>query len=410
MIIAHLTRAIYPCHSYGGLEQHAFQLTRELARQGHTVHLFTQTPDLEPSSKTFCWPDGIHHHFISYQTFSQLRKNSIPDRLINYPIFSIKLAKEVIKINPAPDIVHAHGLAAYGYARNPMWGIPLILNPHGMEEFKNSSLLKQIAYSPFRRMVRYSAQQASAVIATDKSLVPEVQEFLEVPIKKVALIPNAVDLEKIDLKLFTSKKPPGLGIEKPPLLILSVGRLEQNKGYEVALKALKKLEHELPEGWRWLIVGTGSMEKTLKAKANQSGFSNNLIFAGKLGEEELYGCYRLADFFLHPTLYEGSSLVTLEAMASGLPVIVSNTGGLPDKVWDRGSHKTGYLVEPGNTLDLVEKIRELLALAPSSRRVMGKQGRYHLERNFTMEVAGKETIALYKKMARLNSYRPVLAV
>ena len=126
MIIAHLARATYPFHPYGGLEQHVYHLTVELARLGHEVHLFTQPPD--PNyGEGFSWPEGVRHHYLPYHYLKFLRRNSIPDRLANYPVFSLKLANALKKLQPAPQIVHEHGLAAFGYAMNHLSDVPLVL-------------------------------------------------------------------------------------------------------------------------------------------------------------------------------------------------------------------------------------------------------------------------------------------
>ena len=96
-----------------------------------------------------------------------------------------------------------------------------------------------------------------------------------------------------------------------------------------------------------------------------------MVFTGKLSDTELHSLYALCNLFAHPTLYEGSSLVTLEAMAHGLPVVASAVGGIPDKVIDG---ETGFLVKPGDEHALAEKI-EWMAAHPDERADHGPPGR-----------------------------------
>jgi len=394
VIIAHLARVCYPFHPFGGLEQHVYRLTQELARLGHTVHLFTQPPDpFYFQQEAVRWRGDVQHHYLPYQTVKLLRRNSIPDRLINYPLFSMRLAREVRRLAPAPDIIHAHGLASFGVALQPLPGVPLALNPHGMEEFKNVSRLKQNAYAPFRAMLRTAAQRSAAVIATDRALIPEVSRYLKTPDSKTRLIPNAVDLEEIDAKLVNASptsQPDGT------VLILSVGRLEQNKGFDTGLQALSRIS--ATQAWRWVLIGEGSQQEALEAQVARLGLKERVYFAGKVTDEELYGYYRSADVFLHPTLYEGSSLVTLEALACGIPVVASATGGIPDKVFETGEFENGRLALPGDAITLLAGLATLLEMETVRRHELGQNGRKLVQQRFSWEAAGKATVNLYKEL------------
>ncbi|NWJ48533.1 MAG: glycosyltransferase family 4 protein [Chloroflexi bacterium] len=393
MIIAHLARVCYPFHPFGGLEQHVYRLTQELARLGHTVHLFTQPPDpFYFQQEAVRWRGEVIHHYLPYQTIKLLRRNSIPDRLVNYPLFSLRLAREVRHFTPAPDVIHAHGLAAFGVAMQPLPGVPLVLNPHGMEEFKNVSRLKQGAYAPFRAMLRTAAQRSAAIIATDRALIPEVSRYLKAPDSKTRLIPNAVDLEEIDAKLASAKP-----VTQPAdtRLILSVGRLEQNKGFDIGLQALSQIS--TAQAWRWVLVGEGSQREALESQAARLGLKERVYFAGKITDEELYGYYRRADIFLHPTLYEGSSLVTLEALACGIPVVASATGGIPDKVFETGEFENGRLASPGDATALATHLATLLEMETGKRHELGQNGRRLVQQRFSWEAAGKATVNLYKE-------------
>jgi glycosyltransferase involved in cell wall biosynthesis len=409
MIISQLARACYPFHPYGGLERHVYHLTLELARLGHQVRLYTQPPD--PGRPLTvddpAWQSQVRHFPIPYSAVKLLRRNSIPDRLVNYPLFALKLGRAVHQEQPPAGIVHAHGLAGYGYARRPVARAPLVLNPHGMEEFKGRVWAKQLAYAPFRHLLVQTAAHSAAVIATDAALVPEVERNLKVAAGKVTLIPNAVALDELDreaaqVNLAEMGREYTAGIENP-FIFLSVGRLETNKGFDVMLEALGLAREKLASlqpGWRWLVVGSGSQAEKLKLETARLGLAGKVSWLGGVDTPRLHALYQLAAVFVHPTLYEGSSLVTLEALAHRLPVIASRTGGLPDKVLERGEYENGRLCPPGNAPALAERLVELAALPPAVRAILGQQGRKLVEDRFSWPAAALKTVALYESLLK----------
>lgn len=403
LTIAQLARVSYPYHPYGGLEQHVYRLTLELARLGHSVQLYTQPPALgwEQGLREPIWPPGVTHHFVRYQTLPILRRNSIPDRLLNYPLFSLRLAQATHRLTPPPQLVHAHGLTAFGYAQRPLAGVPLVLNPHGMEEFKVPTRAKRLAYAPFRTMLRQAARCATAVIATDRSLLPEVSRFLKTPSERIKLIPNAVDPDQLLKIATTADIEQARGQYKPDpahYLFLSVGRLEANKGFEVMLEALAKRPETLPLNWRWVVVGTGGEFNSLTSQVARLNLNSHVTLAGRLSDPQLHALYSIADCFVHPTLYEGSSLVTLEAMAHSLPIIASRTGGLPDKVFENGPDHNGWLTAPGDASDLAAKLELLLALSLAERRELGANSRKLVVERFSWHKAALQTVELYRDL------------
>ena len=110
--------------------------------------------------------------------------------------------------------------------------------------------------------------------------------------------------------------------------------------------------------------------------------------------EDLHGWYEAATLFVHPTLYEGSSIVTLEAMAHRKAVVASRAGGLPDKVIPG---VTGWLVPPGNEDALAAAL--VKALADASRlQVMGKAGRALVDKEFSWRAATDRLLSVYREL------------
>jgi len=399
--IALLSRATYPYHPYGGMEQAVYGTACGLVELGHTVELFTANPLPgweERATGAGTWPPPFKVHFLPYRLFPLGRRNSIPDRLANYPLFALRLGSTLARLKPEPQVVYCQGLSGLGYALGLTGNHgPLVVNPQGMEELKVQEWAKRIAYAPFNQLLRFTAHRATAVIATDNPQIEEVQRLLGVPATRVALIPNAVDLTRLD-KLVEPHEIARLEQNyKGTFLIVSVGRLEVNKGLKIALSALSQAK--LPETWRWVIVGEGSQREALEREATKLGLLHTHVsFVGKLSDRELHALYEVANLFLHPTLYEGSSLVTLEAMAHRLPIIASNAGGLSDKI----NPSNGRLCPPGEAIALAEAISEVAALTPEERRAMGLASRVVVEQAYTWPQVALRLSNLFEQICNLN--------
>jgi len=122
---------------------------------------------------------------------------------------------------------------------------------------------------------------------------------------------------------------------------------------------------------------------------------DHIQFAGRVGEQTLHALYAGSDVFLHPTRFEGSSLVTLEAMAHGLPVIATRAGGIPDKVKDGVN---GTLVDPGD-IDALSRAIVKMANAPEEMSRMKRESRELLEPFLWPRIA-QRVIAEYERLLR----------
>jgi glycogen synthase len=406
--VAITARAVFPIHGPGGLERSVFDLARHLAREGALITLITRTPTTRPN------PDAIGPRvsllFVPYRTFplAGRRGTTILDRSTAYPRFGARagaLAAQLVSRGEI-DIVHGFGASVLGYARRrAQLPAPLVLNPQGLEEFGSTdpsrARLKRVAYLPLRCAVLTCAAAADAVIATDRALEPAVRLHLHVPIERITTIPNALDLDYIDSLTSgadATRVRNDAGIQSREIVLLSVGRIEQNKGFHVLAQALAGLrEHSgrlAHGGWRWVIVGDGPFLSRLRAFVAELRLTNTVVFAGRLADRDLHAWYEAADLFVHPTLYEGSSLVTLEAMAHRRACVVSDAGGLRDKVHN---DLNGWIVAPGDPAALAAAISGALEDA-GRRREMGEAGRRLVEREFSWTSAARATVALYQRL------------
>lgn len=396
-----LARAVAPLHGYGGLERASLEHARHLARLGARVTVVTQ-PFAAAALPVDVRPPTVTWITRPYRPpTSQLRRNSIPDRLRHYGAFArgVGLVAAELAGYGDVDIVHAHGLAGAGYAAilaQARTLPPLVLNPHGLEEFSRQHPLKFLAYAPFRHALRRTARAARAVIATDRRISAAITALLGVPAERLITIPNGVDLGQLDAlvepgHVAALRRQLDLGDAKP--LLVSVARLEWNKGFDVALAAYARAR--MPDGTRWAIVGLGSERARLTRYANELGLSGRVRLVGALADRELHTLLQGADLGIVPSRHEGSSLAALEMMARALPVAASATGGLPDKVLPG---RTGYLARPGSVADLATTLTAAHRDRANWPR-LGQQGRELVEREFNWPKLARRYLDLYRSVA-----------
>jgi glycosyltransferase involved in cell wall biosynthesis len=279
------------------------------------------------------------------------------------------------------------------------------MNPQGLEEFgatdPGRARFKRAAYLPLRKAVLACARAADRVIATDVSLAPTVKQHLRLPSDRIVTIPNAIDLQWLD-QLATPDD--GLrvrreaGIADGAAVLLTVGRLEESKGFHVLAEALAALRDHSPliasGRWKWVMIGDGPYRGRLTATIARLGLDARTLLAGRLDDRSLHAWYETAHLFVHPTLYEGSSLVTLEAMSHRRAVVTSNAGGLSDKV-ENG--RNGWIVTAGDASALAGAISR--ALSPDvDLGALGRRGREIVERDFSWAAASRATIQLYDSL------------
>ena len=410
-----VARAVLPLHGFGGLERSVRDLVRHLAASDVDVTLIVPPPSgvvRRTGGDPFASP-RIHLKHVNYVTFpfANRRGTTILDRSTSYLVYGERAGRLAGAIAAAgqTDIVHGFGASVLGYARmrQPL-PAPLVFNPQGLEEFgatlARQPALKRIGYSPLRWAVRRCAKAASCIIATDVALEATVARHLKPAPGRMHTVPNGIDLAEA-----TALAGPAegaivrqrQGIGASDFVIVSAGRLEQNKGFADLAAAIGKASASGALGsssWHWIIAGVGPDRAALEDAVAAAGIAARTRFVGRVQDAELHAWYEAASVFAHPTRYEGSSLVTLEAMAHRRPVIATRAGGLPDKV---KPGLNGWLVEPGDVEALSRALIEAAAAGPSLAS-MGAASRDLVEREFAWTALAKKQIAIYEELLRAN--------
>ncbi|MGI8510804.1 MAG: glycosyltransferase [Gemmatimonadaceae bacterium] len=271
------------------------------------------------------------------------------------------------------DLLHAHwwfpnGVAAA--AANVVTGIPLVTTSHGSDI---RLLLKKPAASPLARFV---FGRSAAVTCVSQWLASNAAAYTSsAPI--VAPMP-------VNAHLFS---PAGT---RDAAKLLFVGRLSSQKGGELAVRALARMERPATLD----IVGAGPESDRIIQVARELGVGERVTMLGSLGQEALADCYRRSAALVVPSSEEGLGLVAVEAQLCGTPVVAFASGGLMDVVIDE---RTGLLVPPGDVDALATTLDRVLS-SPELREKLGCAGRESALARFTPAAAAAQYASIYRSV------------
>jgi glycosyltransferase involved in cell wall biosynthesis len=205
---------------------------------------------------------------------------------------------------------------------------------------------------------------------------------------RVHVVPNGIDADQFKPRPKEEMRA-ALGFGADPIL-LSVGRLERDKGYETAIEGLARLGDSQP---RLVVIGAGPERERLEGIAAKAGVAERVSFLGSKPRSEVVDYLAAADIFLFPTERdEAAPLVPLEAMASGLPLLASTVGGGVELIEDGTS---GLLLPPAAPERWAAAIRSVLA-DDALRRRMGEAARERILQSYTIEAMTRQTVDVYK--------------
>lgn len=212
-----------------------------------------------------------------------------------------------------------------------------------------------------------------------------------VPAGKITTIYNGVSPDEC-----CPRHPPGseglpYGLKAHHRVLLAVGRLHRQKGYDVLMRAFAAVQKEYPT-LKLLIIGEGEDENHLKNLAKSLDLTEQVIFTGMLKDSGRI--LRRAEVFILPSLWEGMPNALLEAMAAGIPVVATEVGGVPELVLQGA---TGILVPPGDADALARAITDLCG-DPAKARSMGEAGRKRVEEHFSLAAMLDATERLYREL------------
>ncbi|WP_258070550.1 glycosyltransferase [Pseudoclavibacter sp. AY1F1] len=333
-------------------------LASGMAARGHDVHVIVPAA----SRRHGTWTEEYDGQKV---TAHRLRSHRwwAHDWLRYAPPWHIRAESERVVDEVRPDVVHFQSAVIIGRGvaiEAEKRGIRIIGTNHLMiENLVDHSLLPQalrgIAASIWWKDARSTLGRASAITTPTR----RAADFLEANggISDVLAISCGIRTSDytFDFSPRESKR------------ILFVGRVTGEKKIDVLLRALTLLPSDVGLD----IVGGGDQKKNLQSLAKQLGLADRVTFHGYLSDQELRRMYTRASVFAMPSIAELQSIATMEAMASGQPVVAADAMALPHLVHDG---ENGFLFEPNNERDLADKLSQVLALSSSEREEMARAG------------------------------------
>ncbi len=250
--------------------------------------------------------------------------------------------------------------------------------------------------SPLMRLLdRWTAGRVDRVCVQSRGIARELVDRLGLPPGKVAVLPNGIDPEQADraLAAIGGGAREALGLSRADPVVVSIGRLHRQKGFDVLLEAFRALARRHPRS-RLLIGGDGPERQRLRARCIDLGLGGHVSFLGAVADP--WEILAAADIFVLPSRYEGMPNVLLEAMSASLPVVATAVGAVPEMVRDGGE---GYLVAAEDDDALLAAL-DRLARHPELRRRMGRQGRHTVEARFSMEASIQGLQDIYDEVMR----------
>jgi len=192
-------------------------------------------------------------------------------------------------------------------------------------------------------------------ISTTQAVTDYGLQVVGFPKRKIFDIPtNAVDASRFQIKVDRVAIRKSLGLPIESRIIINVGRLVEQKGQHILVEAAPKILKEEPHAY-FLIAGSGPLQPKLQAQINRLGIGEHFKLLGD--RKDIPELLMSSDVFAFPSIWEGQGLILFECFFSKIPIVASNTGGIPDVI---KHEETGLLAEPGNADDLAKNILRVL--------------------------------------------------
>src|SRR5918996_447018 len=295
------------------------------------------------------------------------------------------------------DLLRAHSLRFIGPAalwarRRYGWDVPGIVHHHHLDPSPPNGLIE-------RRVI----EGADHVVTGSEFAVRQLRSTLGTRTDHVSVVPYGVDA-----RFAPGPRKPELlaryGLEGK-MVVLFLGGLKRRKNLFFLLDVWRAVVAARPDA-RLIVAGSGPLSEALAARAAAAGIAETVLFTGYVSESEKPAHYNLADVFLFPSAMEGFGLAIGEAMSSGLPVIASDRGSIPELLVDG---EGGFLCDPSQREAFVARLLALLG-DPALRERFGGANRVRVDRYFRWERCAGETRRVYEAVLERRRRRPAGAV
>lgn len=377
----------FPPRIVGGIARHVAELYPEVVKQGHEVHLITPEFGHAPMYEVV---EGIKVHRIPVANGNDFF-HWVANMNQSMGVHGGKLILEDGQF----DIIHAHdwvvGDAAISLKHH--FKVPLMVTIHATEAGRNNGI-----YTDTQRYIngkeKLLAYEAWRIIVCTDYMRREVERALHSPWGKIDVIYNGIRPEKKQHhEKFHRHDFRRQFAEDGEKIVYYVGRMTYEKGVSVLLNAAPKVLSEMGGYVKFVIIGGGKSDH-LKKQAWDLGISHKCYFTGFITDEYLDKFQTIADCAVFPSLYEPFGIVALESFAARVPVVVSNTCGLPEVVKHT---KTGIVTHTNNPESLAWGILEVLK-NPGYQQWLIDNAYEDLDRRFNWAKLAQQTEDVYQRV------------
>ncbi|MFE7845671.1 glycosyltransferase [Microbacterium sp. NPDC057407] len=337
-----------------GAARFAERLAAGLVARGHEVHVMAPS---ETHRKSGRFTEVIEGQPMTMHRIPSWRWYPHDWLTFVMPFRSKHYARRVLD-EVQPDVVHSqsHIVIGRGLTRIARQrGIPVVATNHVMAE---NVLDFTVLPAPITKYaIKLAWEDAKRTFDMTRAVTTPTRkaaEFLEHTIDIENVIPVSCGIEASN---YTADLTP-----RDAHRLVFVGRLTTEKQIDVVLRAVARLDPALDV--RFDIVGKGDQRRNLEELTAELGIGDRVHFHGHTTDEELRGLLTNASLFVIASIAELQSIATMEAMASGLPIVAADAVALPHLVHDG---ENGYLFRPGDVDDLVEKLTTVLTQSPEER-------------------------------------------
>ncbi|MBC8392144.1 MAG: glycosyltransferase family 4 protein [Deltaproteobacteria bacterium] len=373
----------------GGAEKVLFEQSYRLAKRGHDVSILTRK--LPDQKKNHVVINGVKEYRYKVDQTSSFS-------FLNSTIRNSKQLFESLHREHPFDCINFHQpFSAFGIIQSPASKIIIkIYTCHSLsfEEYisrnaKPDGYFKRLLYllniQTRKWMEKRVMKNSNAIVTLSQFTSDKLLDTYKIAQGKIATVPGGVDPEKFYPAL--DKKPirQRLKFPREKVIIFTVRNLVHRMGLENLILAIKVLMNDAPH--MYLVMGgEGPLKNELIRLAKQSGVDKFITFTGFISEEDLPDYYRMADLFVLPTReLEGFGLVTLEAMASGVPVLGTPVGGTREIIGEFNREFLFKDTTPDSMADLIAEKYRIIKDNPHAWKEISKQCRNYVERNYSWE-------------------------
>ena len=329
----------YP--TFGGSGVVATELGLELSKRGHEIHFITynQPVRLELLS------NNVHYHEVTVPEYP----------LFHYQPYELALSSKLVNMVKLHgiEILHVHYAIPHAYAaymakkmlKEEGIHLPIVTTLHGTD-------ITLVGSHPFYKpAVTFSINKSDAVTTVSKSLKEDTLRLFDIK-KDISVVPNFIDLEKYNHGFTDCQR--AIMANDEEKIITHISNLRPVKRVQDVISVFYNIQKEMPA--KLMFIGEGPEKEKVELRCQELGISDKVVFFGRSNEIDKILCF--TDLFLLPSETESFGLVALESMASGVPVISSNSGGLPE-VNIHG--KSGFLSPVGDVEDMTKNALYLLS-------------------------------------------------